>query len=71
MFQKLQYGSEADEHHFMTIEEARNLRGEKYENLSDDQVQAILDLINGVCIFVINTELSQLDSDHKLEMSQP
>ena len=37
----------------MTIEEARWILGPDYEKLSDEQIEALIDLIEALCTYVI------------------
>ena len=40
----------------MNLDDARRILGEDYDNVSDESIQALLDLIEAVCIYVIETE---------------
>lgn len=40
----------------MTIENVRELLGEKYDSLPDESIQSLIEFINCVCKFVIATE---------------
>jgi len=40
----------------MTIENVRELLGEKYDSLPDESIQSLIEFIQCVCKFVIATE---------------